>query len=128
MKNYYNRYSNENHVNRYLSSLEPHSRNLLLKIKDIVYKINPDIDEDIQWGSIVFRLNENLCGFKVNKSCVRMIFMDGASFSDPYHALQDYGSKFRSLKFNKQSDIDAEIVTHFVKEAIFASKDKQVLA
>jgi len=50
-----------------------------LEIREVVLSADKKIKEGIKWGSIAFFNNKNICGYRVAKQHVTLLFMEGAS-------------------------------------------------
>ncbi len=99
--------SENQEILNYLDSLSDFQKELILEIRELVLSANDKVKEGIKWGSIAFYNKKNICGFRVAKSHVTLLFMEGASLNDGHKILSGSGAKARTLKVTNLEEIAA---------------------
>lgn len=72
-------YSNQE-IQRYVEGLVEPQQETVLAMREAVLGADTRMKEAIKWGSIAFFHKKNICGFRVAKAHVTLLFMEGASF------------------------------------------------
>ena len=90
--------------------------NILQKLREIVFKLHPKIEEKMKYGGIMFSLEEDLGGLFVQKKHISFEFVNGFQFNDPDILLEGTGKYRRHLKLRSISDIDDKNVKKYVKQ------------
>lgn len=99
----------------YVSGLSEFQKELVLKIREIVLSVDDRIQEGIKWGSIAFFNQKNICGYRLAKAHVTLLFMEGSSLNDKYDILKGSGPKARTIKVTKLEEIHAEGIKDLIK-------------
>ncbi len=107
-------------IKDYVESLSEFQRDLLLKIREHVLSADDRIKEGIKWGSIAFFNKKNICGYRIAKAHVTLLFMEGASLNDKYNILNGSGAKARTIKVSELGDIHEEGIKDLVQQALKA--------
>lgn len=102
----------------YISSLTEMQKELVLSIRDIVLSADNRLKEGLKWGSIAFFNEKNICGYRVAKNHVTLLFMEGASLTDTYGILNGTGAKARTIKVTTQEEIHKEGITDLLQQAL----------
>ncbi len=110
-------YSNTE-IENYINGLSDLQREIILKTREIVLSSDTRMKEAIKWGSIAFFNKKNICGFRVAKTHVTLLFMEGSSLTDEYSILQGDGAKARTYKIASQEEINSKALTDLVLEAL----------
>ena len=105
-------------IKEYVSGLSDFQRDLVLEIREVVLSADPKVKEGIKWGSIAFFNEKNICGYRVAKGHVTLLFMEGASLNDKYGILNGSGAKARTIKVTKSEEIDVKGIKDLVQQAI----------
>ena len=105
-------------IETYVNGLSDFQKEIVLAIREIVLSADPKMKEAIKWGSIAFYNNKNVCGFRVAKAHITLLFMEGASLKNKDNILQGNGAKARTYKILKVENINAKALTALVKEAL----------
>lgn len=105
-------------VKGFLRETPEEKRRVLSKLREIIKKVAPEIDEDIKWGNLCFLKNGKIiCAASVNKSYINLHFWYGSLLANPKKKiLLGEGKKLRHLKIEK--DIDKEAIADFVKQSV----------
>ncbi|WP_350292571.1 DUF1801 domain-containing protein [uncultured Croceitalea sp.] len=105
-------------IEDYVNGLTDLQKELVLAIRDAVLSADERIQESIKWSSIAFFNKKNICGFRVAKAHVTLLFMEGASLSDTYNILQGNGAKARIYKLTNVSEINSKALAELVNESL----------
>jgi hypothetical protein len=92
--------------------------NVLQKLREIVFNVNPKTNERIMYGGIMFSLNDDFGGIFVRKNHISFEFGNGFTMNDPDKFLEGKGKFRRHLKIRSLSDIDDKKVEFFVKQSM----------
>ena len=92
--------------------------NVLRKLREIVFNVNPKTNERIMYGGIMFSLNDDFGGIFVRKNHISFEFGNGFTMNDPDKLLEGKGKFRRHLKIRSLSDIDDKKVEFFVKQSM----------
>lgn len=107
-------------IERYVDSLTDLQKNLLLPIREAVLGADSRVREAIKWGSICFFSPEasgNICGYRVAKQHVTLLFMEGASLKDPNNILAGTGAKARTYKYDGKVPLNANALQDLVQQS-----------
>jgi hypothetical protein len=96
-------------------------------LRTAIHKAAPDVRESVRGSSEArFVLNEPLCIIKAYPTHLNLIFYRGADLDDPDGLLRDYGkARLSYLHFGHLEEVDVEVVTRFLEEAIALAKSKK---
>lgn len=109
---------NNQEIETYVDGLTDFQKELVLNLRDIVLSADKRIQEGIKWGSIAFFNEKNICGYRVAKAHVTLLFMEGAGLDDKFGILEGSGAKARTIKVTKAEEIHAEGIKDLVKQAL----------
>lgn len=105
-------------IKDYVATLTSFQKDIVMKIREAVLSADPKIQEGIKWSSIAFYNEKNICGYRVAKAHVTLLFMEGASLDDKHGILEGTGAKARTIKVTNAEDIPVEGIKGLVKDAI----------
>lgn len=105
-------------IKDYISKLSDFQKELVLEIREVVLSVDEKIEEGIKWGSIAFFNNKNICGYRIAKGHVTLLFMEGASLHDKFGILKGSGAKARTIKVTKSEEIHQEGIKDLVKQSL----------
>jgi hypothetical protein len=92
---------------------------IIQKIRRNIFKIFPDIHEDIKYGGIVFLSDGYLfSGIFVRKKHVSLEFVQGVEMNDPEKLLEGTGKFRRHLKLMSLADLKDKSVDFFLKQSL----------
>ncbi|MFX3625817.1 MAG: DUF1801 domain-containing protein [bacterium] len=111
-------------VQKYLESLTELQRELLLELREIVLTTDLKIEESIKWGSVCFSLNGNICGYRVAKAHVTLLFFEGSMLNDTQKILSGDGPKARTIKYTGKETLNKTAIQDLVKQAITLNTGK----
>ena len=97
----------------------PENFEILTLVRKIFNDANPNLEEDIKYGGLVFSSSSALIGgiFPYSKH-VSIEFSYGAELSDPNNILEGKGKKRRHIKITQAQDIQSKRVEYFVGNAV----------
>ena len=107
-------------VEEYVAGLSDLQRELVLEIREVVLGVDNRIKEGMKWGSIAFFNQKNICGYRVAKAHVSLVFMDGAHLPDPEGMFTSGGSKSKSFRHDGKASLNVEGLKGLVKAALEA--------
>jgi hypothetical protein len=91
---------------------------ILISLQKIVSKINPNVQEEIKYGGLVFNVDSKLiCGIFISKKHISLEFSFGMLMSDPDKYLEGKGKYRRHLKIFDKKDIKNKKVESYVDQA-----------
>ncbi|SDB45135.1 Uncharacterized conserved protein YdeI, YjbR/CyaY-like superfamily, DUF1801 family [Flavobacteriaceae bacterium MAR_2010_188] len=95
--------------------------------------INTELEENIKWNAPVYSLDgKNVIGLGAFKNHIGLWFFNGIFLNDEKNVLvnaQDGKTKaLRQMRFEDHEEIDAHIVSSYVKEAIENQRNGKVIA
>lgn len=105
-------------VAEYVDGLADMQKDLVLQIREAVLAAGDQVKEGIKWGSIAFFNNKNICGYRVAKKHVTILFMEGASLEDHHGILAGDGAKARTYKVTEKDVVNQEALTDLVKQSL----------
>jgi hypothetical protein len=108
----------EKTVDAYILSLDPWQAEIARKLRAIVKAAAPEASESIKWAQPVYELNGPFAYFKAFKNTVNFGFWRGADLEDPQGLLEGSGEKMRHVKLGKGEEVDRELLTGFVRQAV----------
>jgi len=105
-------------IEKYLKSLSEAQQDIVLKIRDIVLSADNKMKEGMKWGSIAFFNKKNICGFRIAKGHVTLLFMEGAKLNDKLNILDGNGAKARTYKVSFGDKINTDALTDLVRQSL----------
>lgn len=97
----------------------PENYRIIESIRKIFNDSNSDLEEDIKYGGLVFKLEHTLMGgIFVYSKHISIEFSFGAELPDPDKLLEGKGKKRRHIKIHQIQDIKDKHVTYFVGNAV----------
>ena len=109
---------NNKEIENYVNGLTDFQREIVLKIREIVLNSDERMKEAIKWGSIAFYNKKNICGFRVAKTHITLLFMEGASLDNSDGLLNGEGKKARTYKVSKVDEVNKEALSKLVCQAL----------
>ncbi len=91
---------------------------VIFQLREIVFKIFPNVTERIIYGGIMFSLEKDFGGIFVSKKHVSFEFTNGYEMKDPNQFLEGTGQYRRHLKIKLLSEIKEKTVDFFVKQVV----------
>jgi hypothetical protein len=93
---------------------------LCWRLRDLVFEEAPDAVEAVRprWRVLGFDLQRYFCAVAPQRDHARLVFEWGVELDDPDGKLEGSGSQVRWLRFDREGDIDDQVVRHFLRLAI----------
>ncbi|MFV0543614.1 MAG: DUF1801 domain-containing protein [Marinicella pacifica] len=102
-----------------LISVSPNKAEMVASIRALFLSANKTLTEDIKYGGLVFKLNNELIGGVFPyKNHISIEFSHGVDLADPDGLLEGKGKFRRHVKMIKKQDIESKNVAAFVAEAV----------
>ncbi len=92
--------------------------NILKELREIVFKLSPEVNEKIMYSGIMFSLDDDFGSVFVGKNHASFEFGSGYQFDDPKKLLDGTGKFRRHLKIKSLTDIKGKEVDFFVTQAV----------
>lgn len=106
-------------ISAYIDSMQPFAKAICKKLRAIILKADPSIEEEWKWGPH-YSSNGMVCGYGGFQKHVKFTFFNGSAMKDPKqlfnHCVDNEFS--RSVKYTDISEIDEKILTEYVKESV----------
>ena len=110
-----------NEIERFIediSFVDEEKGKMLISLRKIILKINPDSQEEIKYGGLVFNTNKKLiCGIFIRKNHVSLELSFGFLMSDPDKYLEGNGKFRRHIKFFNTKDIKNKKIAFYVSQS-----------
>lgn len=93
---------------------------LVTSLREVVHNAVPKLREEGKtgWGNIIYKKRGVVCAVMPYKNYVSLHFYKGTSLSDPNHLLEGSGKALRHIKIHKPEDIQVDILTQLIQEAV----------
>ncbi len=109
-------------VNAYINKLPDFSKKILTKLRQIIHEVDPEINEDIRWGSpAFFKKNMVFLMWAMQQHC-SLIFQNGALIKDTKKLFNQGldNKKNVAIKFTDVSEVSKieKDLKMYIKEAI----------
>ncbi|MHB8133569.1 MAG: DUF1801 domain-containing protein [Anaerolineaceae bacterium] len=115
---------NEKTVDEYIAGLVPWQAEIVTRIREIIINVAPETKELNKWGQPVYENGGPLAYMKAFKHVVNFGFWRGADIVDPYGLLEGEGDKMRHLQLKSIDQINAVILSDFVRQAVRLNLEK----
>ena len=113
-------------IDRHIAGLQDWRGQLMARLRTVINKSDPSLEEDWKWDTPVWTSNGNVCAIGAFKDGVKLNFFKGASLPDPQGlfngGLQAKAS--RSIDFREGDKINQPALTALVRGAV-ALNDKK---
>jgi hypothetical protein len=99
-------------VEEFLANFTPEVRAISFKLRDLVIKLVPDVNEIVYtgWGNIQFHFashtKSHFCAINPLKDRVDFFFLRATDLQDPAGLLEGTGKKLRHVKVKSLSQVD----------------------
>ncbi|MES2616852.1 MAG: YdeI/OmpD-associated family protein [Bacteroidota bacterium] len=106
-------------ISEYIESMPEWSRDICKKLRTIIHKADPQMNEDWKWGPN-FNHNGMVCGIGAFKKHVSFVFFQGAQMKDAKKILQLGGANAhnRMMHIFNVKDIKEKVLMDYIKEAV----------
>ena len=103
---------------KHLAKYSPSIKELALAIRNIVLGSDPELDEVIKWGYLVYEKGAIICSINPHKYLVNLQIWRGVELDDLKGLLEGTGKKMRHIKFENMKDTKKSGVKSLLKQAI----------
>jgi hypothetical protein len=111
-------------VEGYISGLPDWQAEIVTAVRKIILEAAPGTKESIKWAQPVFEIGGPFAYMKAFKNAVNFGFWRGADLEDPKGLLQGSGDKMRHVKLTSLDQVQPQVFTNFVKQALALNLEK----
>lgn len=105
-----------------IQSISPEQYQIAVQVRELYYKFDPGLVEEIKYGGLVFLRGKDLLGgIFFYKEHISIEFSYGVNLSDPASVLEGKGKLRRHIKLRSLNDVVTKRVNNYIKEALDAS-------
>lgn len=106
-------------VDAYIAQAAPFAKPIIEKVRRVVHKACPDIEERLKWGMPSFEKNGLVCGVAAFKAHASFGFWRAKQLDDPAGILKDKRGGMMGEKLTDVSQLPADsILVDYVKRAV----------
>ena len=69
-------------IDEYLEEYNPEMSKIALKLRSLILKMFPEINEIIKWKNLVYELNGYVCAILIHKAHINLEFWKGTELQD----------------------------------------------
>ncbi len=117
-------------IDSWLAALDPSLRSVAEALRRLILESDPDLSESIKWGNPVYEKHGKVCYLASSKAYVSLGFFNGAALTDPEGFpkglpkgfIEGTGKKMRHVKVRSCEDIQNELFSSWVREAVVLNK------
>ena len=107
-------------VKEYIDQFAPAFREILYRLRDLVYEVVPEVKESIKWRMPTFSFRGKHIGYIAGfKHHVTFAFHDGTMLNDPEGLLKGSGKYMRYIKFRELEEIDEQRMKIWILEGFY---------
>jgi hypothetical protein len=106
-------------VEDYIDQFDPEFRNILLRLRALIYEVVPDATEGIKWRMPTFSLHKAICYIAGFKHHVTFAFFNGRMLKDPEGLLLGTGKHMKYLKFKSMDELDEQRLRLWILEGFY---------
>lgn len=99
-----------------IKMLDVKKHKILEKLRDLIFDSYPDMNERMQYGGILFSLEDDVAGLFAYTNHVSLEFGQGATFKDPNNILEGKGKYRRHLKFASLDEIEKKHAIFYITQ------------
>jgi len=111
-------------VDEYIEGLDNLKGEVVASVRKIILQAVPEAQESIKWAQPVYEFNGPFSYMKAFKNSVNFGFWRGVDINDHAGLLQGSGEKMRHFKLAGMEDINEEVFTDYVKQAVALNLEK----
>ena len=105
-------------VDRFIANLDPSFSEITKTLRDLIFDVEPMMEEKIKWKQPVYSLNGDVCYIGVFKNHIDFGFFNGVKLNDPKGILEGAGVCLRYVRIHDKKDIQEKQFKAFIKEAV----------
>ena len=106
-------------VEEYIDQFDPAQREILSRLRELIYEVVPDATEAIKWRVPTFSLQKNICYIAGFKNHVTLAFYNGNMLTDPDGVLLGTGRYLKYLKFRSLDELDEDSLRRWFVEGFY---------
>jgi len=96
--------------------LDVDKHKILTKLRDLIFDNYPEMKERMQYGGILFSLDDDVAGLFAYTHHISLEFGHGATFNDPNNLLEGKGKYRRHLKFKSIEEIKKKQAKFYIQQ------------
>lgn len=96
----------------------PEFHDVVNAIRQLMREVAPEIAEVISYGIPAYKGKRMLAVISPTKKDITFAFSRGVEFEEKYDLLQGVGKVSKHIKLKSVDDIDKEVLTYYIKQAI----------
>jgi hypothetical protein len=112
-------------LDKHLSPFTDDIRTLARDLRNMILKLDSDLDEVIKWNNLIYEKNGLICAIVVHRDYINLEFAHGIELLDPDGMLEGTGKKMRHVKIRNSEEIKSEKLTNLIQEALDLATDKK---
>jgi hypothetical protein len=105
-------------VTNYIESATEEQKAIMEVLRQLIHQEVRSVREDFKWSRPVFSTDKDIAYFKTAKAYVTFGFMQAEKIKEGLHFLEGTGKDMRHIKIKKVSEIDAKLLTGWLKDMI----------
>jgi len=98
-----------NKVDPYFRSLQPKLKVCAEKLRQTIYDVTPNANEQLLWGRPCYSATKEVCYISAAKDHVKLEFARGKDLEDPNDILQTAGSELKHIKIKDPGNVDENV-------------------
>jgi hypothetical protein len=102
-------------IEGYISRFSPEMQNLALKLRELILKLEPDVDEVIKWKNLFYEKEGPVCAIVIHKSHLNLQFTRGREITQLGYPLEGTGKNIRHVKIKEAADINGSLQNLILK-------------
>ena len=107
-------------VIEYIEQFPAEYREILFRLRDLIYDVVPDAGEAIRWQRPSFSYNGRIiCYIGGFQNHVTFAFHNGTMLNDPERLLEGSGKQMQFIRFKRSEDIDEEQMKIWIMEGFY---------
>ena len=106
-------------VEEYIDQFDPGLREILIRLRELIYEVVPDAAEAIKWRAPTFSLHRPICYSAGFKHHVTLAFHDGKMLKDPEGQLLGTGKHLKYLKFKSLDDLEEDKIRLWILQGFY---------
>ena len=106
-------------VKEYIDQFDPVFRNILLRLREIIYEVVPDATEKIKWHVPTFSMQKPICYIAGFRHHVTFAFYDGRMLKDPDRLLLGSGKHMKYLTFKSLEELDEDMLRLWILQGFY---------
>lgn len=110
-------------IDQHIKGLGDWRGNLMARLRNVIRRADPSLEEEWKWDTPVFTSNGNVCALGAFKDSIKVNFFKGASLPDPKHLFNGGldAKASRSIDLHKGDRLDEPAFKELVRAAVAAN-------